>query len=157
MIAKEADAPARRKPRRTRGKPTDVDLYVGRRIRQRRQLLGLSQTKLADALEVTFQQVQKYERGSNRVGAGRLFQLSRVLDVPVAYFFDNLDQADDQTKPAASELTREHANLLRAFDGIEDNGLRHRLFELIKDISRMQDGSKQPDRKETAAKNSQDG
>jgi transcriptional regulator with XRE-family HTH domain len=159
MIAKEAEAPARRKPRRTRGKPTDVDLYVGRRIRQRRQLLGLSQTKLADALEVTFQQVQKYERGSNRVGAGRLFQLSRVLDVPVAYFFDNLDQADDQARPAAaSELTREHANLLRAFDGIEDNGLRHRLVELIKDISRMQDGSKQSERKESAAvKNSQDG
>ena len=80
----------RKPPRRTRGKPTNVDAYVGQRLRQRRTLLGLSQEKLGEAIGVTTQQIQKYETGSNRIGAGRLYQLSQALQVPVSYFFEGL-------------------------------------------------------------------
>src|SRR5216684_737109 len=72
------------------GRPSPIDVHVGSRIRLRRTLLGLSQERLGDALGLTFQQVQKYERGANRVGASRLFDLSRVLDVPISYFFDEM-------------------------------------------------------------------
>src|ERR1700722_12993428 len=68
--------------------PDPVDKHVGSRVRMRRLMLGLSQGKLADQLELTFQQVQKYEKGSNRIGAGRLHQLSHILDVPVSFFFE---------------------------------------------------------------------
>ena len=74
-------------------KPNPVDVHVGSRVRLRRTLLGMSQEKLGDALGLTFQQVQKYERGANRVGASRLYDLSRVLDVPVAYFFEEFGEA----------------------------------------------------------------
>src|SRR5580693_3683324 len=71
------------------GRSSDaVDEHVGSRVRMRRLMLGLSQGKLADQLELTFQQVQKYEKGSNRIGAGRLHQLSHILDVPVSFFFE---------------------------------------------------------------------
>ena len=73
------------------GKPNPIDVHVGTRVRLRRTLLGLSQEKLGDAIGLTFQQVQKYERGANRIGASRLFDLSRVLDVPIAYFYDAMD------------------------------------------------------------------
>src|SRR6202167_3755463 len=71
--------------------PTPVDVQVGSRVRLRRNMLGLSQEKLGEAIGLTFQQVQKYERGANRVGASRLHELSRVLDVPVSFFFDAMD------------------------------------------------------------------
>jgi len=69
------------------GRPSPIDVHVGSRIRLRRTLLGMSQERLGEALGLTFQQVQKYERGVNRVGASRLFDLSRVLDVPISFFF----------------------------------------------------------------------
>src|SRR5579862_3410669 len=71
-------------------KPNPVDVHVGSRVRLRRTLLGMSQEKLGDAIGLTFQQVQKYERGANRIGASRLYDLARVLDVPVSYFFEEL-------------------------------------------------------------------
>ena len=76
--------------RKTKGTPDNVDVHVGQRLRVRRSLLGMSQEKLAEAVGLTFQQVQKYERGINRISAGRLFQFSKILDVPVAYFYDQL-------------------------------------------------------------------
>src|SRR3954465_8799423 len=69
-----------------------VDAHVGSRVRQRRTLLGMSQEKLGQAVSLTFQQIQKYERGANRVGASRLYQLSRILDVPVSYFFEEMPE-----------------------------------------------------------------
>src|SRR5712671_7409467 len=72
------------------GKSHAVDIHVGARMRQRRTLLGMSQTKLGDAVGLTFQQIQKYERGSNRVSSSRLFEFAKVLDVPVSYFFDEM-------------------------------------------------------------------
>ncbi len=79
---------------RGKGIPRPVDIHVGARMRQRRTLLGMTQTTLADALGISFQQVQKYENGTNRIGASRLFDLSRVLDVPVEYFFDDMPTVD---------------------------------------------------------------
>jgi transcriptional regulator with XRE-family HTH domain len=74
------------------GQPSPIDVHVGSRIRLRRTLLAMSQERLGDALGLTFQQVQKYERGMNRVGASRLFDLSRVLDVPISFFFDDMPE-----------------------------------------------------------------
>ena len=125
------EKPMRRKQRKTRGKPTYVDVHVGQRIRQRRTLLGYSQERLADALDLTFQQVQKYERGANRVGAGRLVELSKALDVPVTYFFEEMPDAPDgaPSGPAMQEAAqrqyeadpmaqRETLLLVRAYYGI---------------------------------------
>ncbi|WP_262695005.1 helix-turn-helix domain-containing protein [Kordiimonas aquimaris] len=71
--------------------PDPIDIHVGQRVRARRKMLGLSQTQLGQELGVTFQQVQKYERGTNRIGSSRLFRMSSTLDVPVAYFFEGAE------------------------------------------------------------------
>src|SRR6201993_1463896 len=81
------------------GKPNPVDVHVGSRVRLRRTLLGMSQEKLGEAIGLTFQQVQKYERGANRIGASRLFNLSRVLDVPASFFFDEKPENAPQQGP----------------------------------------------------------
>src|ERR1700685_4720215 len=81
----------RRPGRRKSDRPHPIDVHVGSRVRLRRNMLGLSQEKLGEALGLTFQQVQKYERGANRIGASRLHELSRVLDVPVQFFYDEED------------------------------------------------------------------
>ncbi len=113
----------------------------------RRTLLGLSQEKLGDALGLTFQQVQKYERGANRVGSSRLFEISRILDVPVSFFFEDMpgevsvaatvpaaNGADDtpQRDPLAK---RETLELVRAYYRISDPRVRKRIFELMKAIA----------------------
>ncbi|MEE8140875.1 MAG: helix-turn-helix transcriptional regulator, partial [Alphaproteobacteria bacterium] len=77
----------RRPPRATKGRSNPIDAHVGSRVRQRRMLLGMSQEKLGKAVGLTFQQIQKYERGINRIGASRLFTLSKVLSVPIMFFF----------------------------------------------------------------------
>ncbi len=94
---------AKAKSRRGRGSGIGpIDVHVGARLRQRRTLLGMTQPNLGDALGVTFQQAQKYERGTNRISASRLFALSRVLDVPVEYFFDDMPTAVAASSPAQS-------------------------------------------------------
>ena len=82
------------------GIPSPVDVHVGARLRQRRTLLGMNQTKLGEAIGVAFQQVQKYENGANRISASRLFALSRILDVPVQFFFDDMPTAVAASSPA---------------------------------------------------------
>lgn len=133
-----------------RGEPTgrtnEVDAYVGKRIRLRRTILGMSQEKLADALGLTFQQVQKYEKGANRVGASRLFDLARVLEVPVGYFFEELTppapafpdftHADMPTMPAADpSLKRETLELMRAYGSIRDPVVRRRVYDLARALA----------------------
>jgi transcriptional regulator with XRE-family HTH domain len=88
----KTEAPSRgaSSPRRSTGRTQDVDRHVGARIRERRIMLGLTQQQLADLIGVTYQQAHKYERGINRVSAGRLFEVAQVLSVPVTYFFDGL-------------------------------------------------------------------
>src|ERR1700751_1295865 len=84
------EAKSGRGHRRKSDKPNPIDVHVGSRVRLRRTLLGMSQEKLGEAIGLTFQQVQKSERGPNRVGPSRLYDLSRVLDVPVSFFFDDI-------------------------------------------------------------------
>ena len=94
----ESGAPARPTPsRRSTSRTQDIDRYVGARIRERRIMLGLTQQQLADLIGVTYQQAHKYERGINRVSAGRLFEVAHVLSVPVSYFFDGLEQDNERT------------------------------------------------------------
>ncbi len=83
------------------GKPHPIDVYVGARVRQRRVLLGMNQTKLGDALGMSFQQVQKYEKGANRIGSSRLYDLSRVLDLSIEHFFEDMSPAVAASSPAA--------------------------------------------------------
>ncbi len=146
MTAESTDKPGRR-GRRSRGDgPHPVDVHVGSRIRMRRTLLGFSQEKLGDALALTFQQVQKYERGANRVGSSRLYEISRILDVPVSFFFDEMSgdvsAAGAVSSPEAAELPqqdplakRETLELVRAYYRISDPRIRKRIFELIKSIA----------------------
>ena len=135
-------------------RPSPVDMHVGARIRLRRTLLGMSQERLGDALGLTFQQVQKYERGVNRVGASRLFDLSRVLDVPISFFYDNMAEplsgggsspapprmvtgfAEQQAGFGADESlnTRETLELVRAYYRVTDQSVRKRVFDLIKSM-----------------------
>jgi transcriptional regulator with XRE-family HTH domain len=140
--------PPGRRGRRKADKPNPIDVHVGSRVRLRRTLLGMSQEKLGDAIGLTFQQVQKYERGANRVGASRLFELSRVLDVPVSFFFDELalesagGAASASTSATSSPsggpdpmMRRETLELVRAYYRIPDQQLRRRLFDLTKAIA----------------------
>ncbi len=130
------------------GRPSPIDVHVGTRIRLRRTLLGMSQERLGDALGLTFQQVQKYERGVNRVGASRLFDLSRVLDVPISFFFDDMPDslagagmrrasgfAEAQDAFADDTMSRrETLELVRAYYRIADPALRKKVFDLIKSM-----------------------
>ena len=121
------------------GKPNPVDVHVGGRVRLRRTLLGMSQEKLGEALGLTFQQVQKYERGANRIGASRLYDLSRVLDVPVSFFFDDMALESDQGARAAvladPMAKRETLELVRAYYKVSNPAVRKRLFELAKALA----------------------
>ncbi len=118
--------------------PHPIDVHVGSRVRLRRRLLGMSQSDLGKALGGTFQQIQKNERGFNRIGASRLYQLSHVLDVPLSYFFDDmppLEEADASglrggaQEPSAPDLMakREVLGLVRAFCRISDPKVRNAL------------------------------
>ena len=123
--------------------PHPVDVHVGGRVRLRRTLLGMSQTDLGKALGVTFQQIQKYESGKNRIAASRLFQLSHVLDVPLSYFFDDmppLEEADASgmsggvQESSAPDLMvkRETLELVRAYYRIRDPKVRDALRYMAK-------------------------
>ncbi len=128
------------------GTPHPVDVHVGARVRLRRKLLGMSQTKLADALGLTFQQVQKYEWGANRIGSSRLYDLSRVFDVPIEHFFEDMPADIAAGSPAKGRgrakeppgyeldpmAKRETLELVRAYYNIEDANVRQRLREMAK-------------------------
>ena len=125
--------------------PNPVDKYVGSRVRMRRIMLGMSQEKLGEALGLTFQQVQKYEKGTNRVGASRLQQISEVLQVPVSFLFDGGpsgaaggEASAESASPAyiADFLaTSEGLALTRAFTRIPDSKLRRSIVDLVEQIA----------------------
>jgi transcriptional regulator with XRE-family HTH domain len=128
------------------GRPNPIDEHVGARVRMRRTLLRMSQERLGELLGLTFQQVQKYERGANRIGASRLYDLSRVLDVPVTYFFEEMSSEIQAASPrhmvTATEdppefsaelmVQRETLELVRAYYRITDPAVRQRVQELAK-------------------------
>jgi Predicted transcriptional regulators len=119
------------------GEPDPIDVHVGGRLRLRRTLLGLSQTELARAVSLTFQQVQKYESGANRVSASRLYHIAEALDVPVSFFFDDvprLDGLSDTPKPQF-EPDRELLELTRNYRSITDAEVRRGIYELVKRLA----------------------
>jgi transcriptional regulator with XRE-family HTH domain len=129
--------------------PNPIDKHVGSRVRMRRMMLSMSQEKLGDALGLTFQQVQKYEKGTNRIGASRLQQISSILQVPVAFFFEgapNLQPQSDGFKEAPSPAfvsdflaTSEGLALTKAFMRIKEAKLRRRIVDLVEEIAGTND------------------
>ncbi len=141
--------------RRARKQPSralyPIDIHVGARVRFRRRLLGMNQTKLAGAIGVSYQQLQKYERAVNLISASRLFNLSRVLDVPISYFFEDLSPAAagggrrrarglSEAPPAVLEpdsLSKpETVELIRAYHRVKDPGLRKRVLDLLQALGK---------------------
>ena len=140
--------------------PNPIDKHVGARVRMRRVLLGMSQEKLGAALGLTFQQVQKYEKGTNRIGASRLQQISDILTVPPAFFFDEMPNAEAQApEPGFAEAgssfvvnflsTAEGLHLNRAFVRIKDAKIRKRIVDLVTALA--EDGSATAGAEEIAA------
>ncbi len=140
----------------TDGIPSPIDVHVGARIRQRRTSLGMSQEKLGDALNLTFQQIQKYERGANRVGASRLYDLCRVFDVTADFFFEGLPNFDapqsftpasqawagarafaEKQEPYEAEdgASRDAAELARLFSKITDPKVRESILDLLRSLA----------------------
>jgi len=126
--------------------PNPIDRHVGSRVRMRRMMLGMSQEKLGDALGLTFQQVQKYEKGANRIGASRLQQISQILQVPVSFFFEGApSQRSERTEgfgeaPSPTYVsdflaTSDGLALTKAFVRIKDAKLRRRIVDLVEQIA----------------------
>lgn len=138
------------------GVPNPIDIHVGQRIRQRRILLGFSQQKLADAIGLTFQQIQKYERGTNRCGASRLWDLADVLNVEITYFFGDMPPEisgssprlragvdghipEDPDIPNDTLARREILELARYYNRIKDKRVRRKVFDLTKSLATSED------------------
>src|SRR6266702_2401565 len=111
--------------------PNPIDKHVGSRVRMRRMMLGMSQEKLGDALGLTFQQVQKYEKGTNRIGASRLQQISNILQVPVSFFFEGASPAYVSDFLATSD----GLSLTKSFMKIKNSKLRRRIVDLVEQIA----------------------
>ena len=146
MTTKSDDAPVNKRA------PHPMDIHVGARVKLRRMMQGISQEKLGEELDLTFQQVQKYEKGVNRIGAGRLYEIARVLEVPVQFFFDDFGDGPEtmigfaETQGASpgdakgedrSDFfevlsTPEGMALCRAFVAIKDYQVRRRVLDLVK-------------------------
>ena len=139
--------------RKTKGVPDIIDKHVGQQLRSRRKLLGLSQEKLAEVVGVTFQQVQKYERGTNRISASRLFSFSKALDVSIDYFYDGLGPAhrgmadSDQDEFDAGPLSeqrlpedlmaqKETIDLVRTYYAVEDPKTRRDILKFVKSMAK---------------------
>ncbi len=145
----QSHAPLPKRGRLPSGKPNPVDVHVGSRVRLRRTLLGLSQEKLGEALGLTFQQVQKYEGGTNRIGSSRLWDLSRVLECSMSFFFEEMDVATAGASPRHLSVEtpdmaprdkdpmtkRETLELVRAYYRIKDYAVRRRIYELAKSLA----------------------
>jgi transcriptional regulator with XRE-family HTH domain len=125
--------------------PNPVDQYVGSRVRMRRLMLGMSQERLGDALDLTFQQIQKYEKGANRIGASRLQQIATILQVPVSFFFEGVpvqpNAAGELAVPDIADFsmslfsTSDGLALAKAFVRIENRRLRRRIVDLVEEMA----------------------
>ena len=119
-----------------KGKSQPVDAHVGRRVKERRLALKLSQKKLAEAMNLSLRQVQKYEEGIDRLGASRLFDISRVLEVPIAYFFQDLSEGEDTLSPPQDMSAPETKDLVKAYYRIADPKVRRYVYLLTKTLGR---------------------
>lgn len=145
---------AEKSQKKTRGAPTDVDKHVGKRLKIRRNLMGMSQDDLAREIGVTFQQIQKYEHGTNRISAGKLFEFAEIMNVMVDFFFEGLpgyntgmanavsdngqaqfNDSDKNTSLNQAFDNKETMDLVRAYYAIEDEKVRHRLLQFIKSVA----------------------
>ncbi len=128
---------AKQLPVNRKGKPNSIDIHVGSRVRLRRTFLGFGQGKLGKAVGLTFQQIQKYERGANRIGASRLYALSCALDVPVAFFFEDMPPEisgkGDKSVPGPAE--QEILELVHAYYRIKNPNVRKQLCHLAKSLA----------------------
>jgi transcriptional regulator with XRE-family HTH domain len=125
--------------------PQDVDRHVGSRVRMRRMMVGMSQEKLGDSCGITFQQIQKYEKGTNRIGASRLHQIARILEVPVEFFYEGApsDQGSGETPVGDGNArsmteflaTSEGLELVKAFTAIKDQKVRRRIVDLARAVA----------------------
>lgn len=130
--------------------PNPIDIHVGSRVRLRRMMLSMSQEKLGEQLGITFQQIQKYEKGTNRIGASRLQHIARVLQVPVAFFFEDApgtpgDAGGMSEAPQTHHVVEflsssEGIQLNRAFVRIKDTKLRRRIIDLVRGIAGEEQG-----------------
>lgn len=122
--------------------PNSIDRHVGTRLRLRRSLLGMSQTDLGKKLGVTFQQIQKYERGTNRIGASRLFSVANALEVPISYFYEGLDEAGEPAhEPEGSDAlydfiaSPDGLALASAFSEVKSQATRRRVIDLLRSLA----------------------
>jgi transcriptional regulator with XRE-family HTH domain len=150
MTSKEKptrNTPGRGRGRTVDGHPNPIDIHVGVRLRLRRTLMGMTQEKLGASVGLTFQQIQKYERGANRIGASRLYDLSRVLEVPLSFFFDDMPKAitgktplariteTSDYRPEDDDLNRrETLELVRAYYRISNPQVRKKVSDLVKSL-----------------------
>ena len=131
-------------------KPNPIDVHVGGRIRMRRNMLGMSQERLGESLGITFQQVQKYEKGTNRVGASRLQDIASILNTPVSFFFEDAPNKDPSSQPVRAEegpnafalefcTSTEGLMLNRAFVKISNPKVRRRIIDLVRTLAQDED------------------
>ena len=117
----------------------ELDAEIGRRLREARVVRGMSQTELGDALGITFQQIQKYEKGLNRIGSGRLFKISRILRVPVTYFYDGLEEAAPSCRQALEPdeaLATKTIRVARLLNELPEGEIKDSVFKLIRSFAR---------------------
>lgn len=116
--------------------PHKVDIHVGQKLRERRKEISMSQGELGDRLKITFQQIQKYEKGTNRIGASRLFELSTALGVPVSYFFEGLnDEAQGSSDQLDGALSAQMMRVVKAFNEIDDPKMLDNTVHLLEGIA----------------------
>ena len=132
----------------TKKHPNPIDVHVGNRVRMRRMLIGMSQEKLGERLGLTFQQIQKYEKGTNRISASRLYQISQILGVPVQFFFEDLPQQAGGEGEGGMREAGEEGNIMdflgsseglqlnRFFSRIQDAGVRRSIIDLVRSLAR---------------------
>ena len=143
------------KPALGKKSPNPVDVHVGSRVRLRRMLVGLSQEKLGQRMGLTFQQIQKYEKGLNRIGASRLYKLSQILEVPVGFFYEGMTQigetanagmAEENTEAFLYEFlnTRDGLELNRAFVKVSDVNIRKSIIDLVRSLGRADTKARPP-------------
>lgn len=146
---KSGKAPRASRDSKKHDGPNPIDVHVGSRVRLRRMILGISQEKLGKSLGLTFQQIQKYEKGANRIGASRLFDLSQLLEVPIQFFFEDYGAAisapaglaESDPGDAFMELlsSPEGVQLCRYFSSIRDSQVKKRVLDLVKTIAETED------------------